>query len=111
MNEPQRVLTALAEVIAQRKLVRPRDSYTVELLDGGAEAIGRKVLEEAGELVEAARTATTGKAVVHETADLLYHVLVLLAQANVSLGDVEAELARRFGISGLEEKASRTPRK
>ena len=56
----------------------------------------------------AANTAADNRpAVTHEAADLVYHLLVMLAECDVSLGDVERELARRFGTSGLEEKASR----
>ena len=70
-------------------------------------AIGAKVTEEAGELVAAADHETDDR-VVSEAADLVYHMLVLLACRGVGLSQVEDELARRFGISGLDEKASRT---
>ena len=80
----------------------------MELLDGGLDRIGMKVREEAGELLRAARLADEDpQAVVHEAADLVYHLLVLLVYCEVPLADVEAELARRFGTSGLAEKASR----
>lgn len=72
-------------------------------------AIGKKIVEEAAEVVEAA--AELGEPghhhLTHEAADLVYHLLVLLAWRGVGLEEVEAELARRFGISGLDEKASR----
>jgi phosphoribosyl-ATP pyrophosphohydrolase len=72
------------------------------------EAIGGKVLEEAGELVQAAREAERRREpVVHEAADLVYHLLVMLALCGVTLEEVEKELARRFGTSGLDEKAAR----
>jgi len=70
-------------------------------------AIGAKVTEEAGELVVAADRETDDR-VVSEAADLVYHMLVLLACRGVGLSQVEDELARRFGISGLDEKAART---
>jgi len=97
------------DVIEDRKARRPSGSYTTRLLDGGVEAAGAKVIEEAAELVEAAGPGDPADraAVVHEAADLLYHLLVLLAVSDVSLAEVEAELAQRFGTSGLEEKASR----
>jgi len=72
----------------------------------GAVAIGAKISEEAGELVQAI-AGEADERVVSEAADVLYHVLVGLLSRGVSLRDVEAELARRFGTSGLEEKAAR----
>jgi len=70
-------------------------------------ATGAKVNEEAGELVVAADRETDDR-VVSEAADLVYHMLVLLACRGVELSQVEDELARRFGISGLDEKAARS---
>jgi phosphoribosyl-ATP pyrophosphohydrolase len=101
------VLEALEGVIASRKADPSTRSYTTKLLTGGPEAAGAKVTEEAGELVRAA-AAETDDRVVSEAADLLYHTLVLLACRDVPLARVEEELARRFGVSGLEEKAART---
>jgi phosphoribosyl-ATP pyrophosphohydrolase len=96
-------------LIEERKAARPEGSYTTRLFDGGVEAIGGKIVEEAAEVVEAA--AEPGEAgqthLVHEAADLAYHLLVMLAERGVTLEQVEAELARREGVSGLEEKASR----
>ena len=93
-------------VIEDRRLRRPARSYTTRLLDGGIEAIGAKVCEEAAEIVDAASVAEEdrGYSVAYEAADLLYHVLVLMAHCGVSLADVEEELARRFGKSGLKGK-------
>ena len=65
-----------------------------------------KVMEEAGELVEAAEGKETEK-ISREAADLVYHALVLMAKAGVSPGQVKQELARRFGTGGLEEKRNR----
>ena len=111
MPDSARVIEALMKVIADRKTQRPAGSYTVQLFDGGIDAIGAKVCEEAAEVVDAARSADERPAaVIHEAADLVYHLLVVLAHANVSWADVETELARRFGISGLDEKASRSVR-
>lgn len=84
-------------------------SYTRKLLDGGPAAIGAKIIEEAGELVEAIH-AESDERVVSETADVLYHVLVGLLSRGVDLRAVQAELARRFGVSGLDEKAARPPK-
>ena len=94
-------------MIASRKADPSARSYTTKLLTGGPEAAGAKVTEEASELVRAA-AAETDDRVISEAADLLYHTLVLLACRDVPLARVEEELARRFGVSGLEEKAVRT---
>ena len=101
------VLAALEQVIAARKGGDTGRSYTATLLAGGPAAAGAKVTEEADELVRAAG-AEADERVVAEAADLVYHMLVLLACRDVSLARVEDELARRFGVSGLAEKASRT---
>jgi phosphoribosyl-ATP pyrophosphohydrolase len=99
----------LEQTIADRAANPNERSYTSQLLAGGVEKIGGKVIEEAAEVVEAA--AEAGEAgrehLVREVGDLVYHLLVLLHHRGCSLADVEAELARRSGVSGLEEKASR----
>jgi phosphoribosyl-ATP pyrophosphohydrolase len=97
------------QVIADRKANPSASSYTSALLAGGVAGIGAKVTEEAAEVVEAAgEPGETGREhLVREAADLLYHLLVLLALRETGLAEVELELARRFGVSGLEEKASR----
>lgn len=102
-------LEALERVIASRKGGDADRSYTSRLLAGGVAKISEKVTEEAGELVQAA-AAETDDRVVAEAADLFYHTLVLLAARDVPLARVEDELARRFGVSGLDEKASRPPK-
>lgn len=104
------VIARLAAVIDARKANPPTKSYTTSLLQGGVEKIGGKVLEEAEEVVEAAReSGEEGRQhLVYEAADLLYHLLVMLTCRDIRLSEVEGELARRFGISGLDEKASRT---
>ncbi len=81
-------------------------SYTKKLLDAGAPLIGAKIREEAGELSDAI-AGETDERVVSEAADVLYHVLVGLLSRGVALTAVQAELARRFGMSGLDEKAAR----
>lgn len=101
------MLESLEQVIASRKGGDADRSYTARLLAGGVAAAGAKVIEEAGELVQAA-AAEADDRVVSEAADLLYHSLVLLACRGVPLGQVEDELARRFGVSGLAEKAARS---
>ena len=100
-------LGELERVIESRKGGSAERSYTSRLLAGGVAETGRKVTEEAGEFVAAAAGESDAR-VVSEAADLLYHAIVLLACRGLPLASVEDELARRFGISGLEEKASRT---
>lgn len=109
MNDHLRPIDALEATIRQRAESPGEKSYTSKLLAGGIEAIGAKILEESGELVEAAsEPGDNGRShFVYEAADLIYHTLVLMRYREVDFTEVEAELARRFGISGLEEKASR----
>ncbi len=107
---PNTILSALEAVIAERKARPPGDrSYVVSLLQGGVAKIGAKITEEAAEVVEAAdEPGVEGRAhFVHEVADLLFHTLVLLGHKDVPLAEVESELARRFGVSGITEKESR----
>jgi phosphoribosyl-ATP pyrophosphohydrolase/phosphoribosyl-AMP cyclohydrolase len=105
-KESREIFDTLYGVIMDRKKNPSEGSYTTKLLTGGLEATGDKVTEEAAELVEAAMAGERDK-VVHEAADLIYHAWVLLAGADVSPQDVREELAGRFGVGGLEEKAQR----
>jgi phosphoribosyl-ATP pyrophosphohydrolase len=102
-------LDKLERTIADRAANPREKSYTSQLLAGGVEAIGAKIVEEAAEAVEAAgESGQKGRDhFVREVGDLVYHLLVMLRLKDVSLADVEAELARRFGVSGIEEKAAR----
>jgi len=114
------VLHAVQQVIAQRCRDLPDNSYVAQLLRGGPARIAAKMSEETAELVAAvteaeaptsatpAEEADPRRQIIHEAADLVFHTLVLLGWAHVSLEDVEAELARRMGTSGLTEKAART---
>ena len=110
LTEPASVLARLMTVIEDRKLNPPERSYTTSLFQGGVDKIGAKITEEAAEVVEAAgESGDEGrKHLTHEAADLVYHLLVMLAHREVTLAEVERELARRFGISGFDEKESRT---
>lgn len=103
------VLDRLFEVIEARRTARPTGSYVVSLLDGGLPAITAKVQEEAAEVVQAA-LGEGDEALAHEVADLLFHVLVLLSARGVEPAAAYRELARRFGIGGLVEKAARPAR-
>ncbi|TWU17842.1 phosphoribosyl-ATP diphosphatase [Bythopirellula polymerisocia] len=109
MNHKSRPLDSLEQTILSRKQSPSEKSYTTQLLTGGIEKIGGKIIEEAAEVVEAAgESGEEGRQhTICEAGDVLYHLLVLMAYRGVSLAEVEAELARRFGVSGLEEKASR----
>ena len=100
------VLKQLAEVLEQRKGAAADSSYVASLYDKGLDAILKKVGEEATETVMAAKDGEKDK-LVYETADLWFHTLVLLAHEGLGPDDVLNELARRFGVSGLDEKASR----
>lgn len=100
------VLTQLAEVLEARKHAAPDSSYVAGLYAKGLDAILKKIGEEATETVMAAKDGNAEQ-IVHETADLWFHTLVLLAQQGLGPQPVLDELERRFGLSGLEEKASR----
>lgn len=102
------ILQQLAEVLEARKGADPDSSYVAKLYARGLDAILKKIGEEATETVMAAKDGNAEQ-IVYETADLWFHTLVLLAQQGLGPDAVLAELARRFGLSGLEEKASRTP--
>lgn len=103
------VLARLMATIEDRRAHPSEKSYTSKLFSGGLAMIGGKVTEEAAEAVEAAgEPGDEGRLhLVREAADVMYHLFVLLAHREATLADVEQELARRFGISGLEEKAGR----
>jgi phosphoribosyl-ATP pyrophosphohydrolase len=99
-------LARLAEVLEQRKSADPDSSYVAKLYGKGLDAILKKIGEEATETVMAAKDADRDK-VIYETADLWFHSMILLAHQGLHPDDVLAELDRRFGLSGLEEKARR----
>jgi len=105
-SRQQDVLQHLAEVLEARKGSSPDSSYVASLYDKGLDAILKKIGEEATETVMAAKDGEADK-IVYEVADLWFHTLVLLAQQGLGPQQVMDELARRFGLSGLEEKASR----
>lgn len=93
---PSAILARLADVIQQRQADRPEDSYTTKLLDGGVDRIGKKIGEEAAEVIIAAKNNSADE-LAWELADLLYHSLVLLAQQGVPNERIWEELRRRFG--------------
>jgi phosphoribosyl-ATP pyrophosphohydrolase/phosphoribosyl-AMP cyclohydrolase len=105
-DPPAVVLSRVADVISERRRTRPEKSYVVSLLDAGLPKINGKITEEAGELVEAL-PENDAEHTAHEAADLIFHALVGLEAAGVPLEAVFAQLRKRFGISGIDEKASR----
>lgn len=112
------ILTQLTEILEQRKGTAADSSYVASLYDKGLDAILKKVGEEATETVMAAKDLAHGDKqnsnkddlkhkLVYEVADLWFHTMVLMADQGLSADDVLSELARRFGVSGHDEKAAR----
>lgn len=101
------ILQRLTETLEARKQASPESSYVARLFSKGEDAILKKVGEEATEVILAAKGGDSSH-LVHETADLWFHCMVLLAQHGLSADEVLNELARREGLSGIEEKASRS---
>ncbi len=108
MNNPAStdILKELTKVLEARKGDSPDASYVASLYDKGMDKILEKVGEEATETIIAAKNGDREQ-IIYETADLWFHTMVMLAAKGLSADDVLAELARRFGISGHDEKASR----
>jgi phosphoribosyl-ATP pyrophosphohydrolase len=100
------ILERLSSILEERKAADPDSSYVARLYAKGLDAILKKIGEEATETVMAAKDGVPEK-IVYEVADLWFHTLVLLAQQGLGPEPVLAELERRFGLSGLDEKASR----
>ena len=101
-----KVLTELAAVLEQRKQESADSSYVASLYAKGLDTILKKIGEEATETVIAAKDGDKEQ-IIYETADLWFHCMVLLAEQGLHPDDVLNELQRRFGLSGLEEKAQR----
>jgi phosphoribosyl-ATP pyrophosphohydrolase len=104
MNE--HIIDAVYRVILDRKANPSENSYTASLMAKGIDKILKKVGEEATEVVIAGKGGTREE-VICETADLLYHLLVLLGYRDITPGEIYTELGRRFGTSGIAEKAAR----
>ncbi len=100
-------LTQLAKVLEQRKQQSADKSYVASLYNKGLDTILKKIGEEATETVIAAKNSDKEQ-IIYETADLWFHCMVLLAQQDLHPDDVLNELQRRFGLSGLDEKAQRS---
>lgn len=100
------ILDRLSELLEQRKGADPQSSYVAKLYAKGMDSILKKVGEEASETIIAAKNGDK-EHLIYETADLWFHTLVMLAQAGLKPQDILDELARREGLSGIAEKASR----
>ena len=103
MNE---ILQRLTELLEARKEADPQTSYVAKLYSKGMNSILKKVGEEAAETIIAAKDGSK-EDLIYETADLWFHTMVMLAQVGLSAQDILNELARREGLSGIAEKASR----
>ena len=101
------ILDRLADLLEQRKSADPSSSYVAKLYAKGMDSILKKVGEEATETIIAAK-GNDKEQIIYETADLWFHTLIMLAKANLKPQDVLDELARREGLSGIVEKASRS---
>ncbi len=99
-------LQALSRILEDRKKANPDDSYVASLYADGLDTILKKIGEEAMEVVIAAKSGEK-TAIIHETADLWFHTLVMLAERGLTADEVLAELDRRVGVPGLEEKRNR----
>jgi len=100
------VVDTLYHTIQERKNADPSTSWTAKLLQGKQNSLLKKIVEEAGEFTFAIKDNDTQE-IIYEAADLMYHSLVALASKDISPDRVKQELARRFGLSGIEEKNSR----
>ncbi|HSG71519.1 MAG TPA: phosphoribosyl-ATP diphosphatase [Planctomycetaceae bacterium] len=107
------ILSRLEQVIANRATAPRDDSYVAQLLNDAPDSVCQKLIEEAYEVVHALNGDEEESIVqadlIHEAADLVFHLLVALGYRGVSWRSVENELERRFGMSGIEEKRSRRP--
>lgn len=101
------VLHRLSETLASRRNADPETSYTAKLFAKGPDSILKKIGEESAELIMAAKDGKRLN-IVYESADLIYHVMALLAFYGIGAEDVLNELQRREGTSGIDEKKSRT---
>ncbi len=106
MPTEQHIMDQLYQVVLSRKDASPESSYTASLLHKGLDKILKKVGEEATEVVIAGKGGSDSE-LIYETADLLYHGLVLLVARGIPVEAVWTELQRRTGVSGIAEKAAR----
>jgi len=100
------IFSRLFEVIEERKKASPESSYVAKLMLKGVEKINSKIIEEACEVCEAALEPDK-KHLIHEICDVMFHAFVLASYKNISIEEIKSEFDRRFGVSGLVEKAGR----
>ena len=100
------ILNKLEKILEERKSASSDQSYVYSLYSKGTSSILEKISEESEEVINAVNEEGR-KEVIHEVADLWFHLLVLLCHENIQIEEIESELARRFGVSGHDEKASR----
>jgi len=100
------VLARLSATLAERRNADPESSYTAKLYARGPDAILKKIGEEAAELIMASKDGQLN-GIVYESADVIFHIMTLLAFHGLSIDDVRRELKRREGVSGIEEKRAR----
>ncbi len=100
------ILNALEKILEERKSASKDQSYVSSLYSKGASAILEKISEESEEVIKAVNEEGR-KEIIHEVADLWFHLLVLLRHEDIQIEEIESELVRRFGKSGHDEKASR----
>lgn len=106
MHNTHDVLHRLSETLTARRNADPESSYTAQLFAKGPDSILKKIGEECAELIMAGKEGSKLH-VVRESADVMYHLMVLLAFNNLSIDDLLQEMRRREGISGVDEKKSR----
>lgn len=106
MSEQSQILDSIYRVILDRKTAPAESSYTASLLNKGLDKVLKKVGEEATELVIAGKGGSREE-IVYETADLFFHILILLGYHDITPEEIYRELQRRFGVSGITEKNSR----
>ena len=108
MSDSTSIINRLSLLLKERKNSPNSNSYTSKLFTEGVEKIIAKIREESEELIESAETDVVNKdSIIHEAADLLFHVMVLLAYKDIDPSNILEELEKREGVSGLEEKSKR----
>ena len=100
------ILNTLEKILEERKSSTEEKSYVSSLYSKGVNSILEKISEESEEVINAVNEEGR-KEIIHEVADLWFHLLVLLRHEDIKVEEIESELARRFGVSGHDEKASR----
>jgi phosphoribosyl-ATP pyrophosphohydrolase len=102
------VFARIEATLAERRNADPAGSYTAKLYAGGPDSILKKIGEESAELIMASKDGRRD-GIVYEAADVVFHIMALLAFHGLSIDDVRRELARREGVSGIAEKQARQP--